>query len=109
MSVPWGSPAADPLADIRAFMRRAEEQARAARDDMFWVAAPNLRQAAVWAHQNGVPLWQMQYLQSPAGLDGLRGGTVVVVNGGWPGDPEPWEAVLRVLEATGTAVRREVT
>jgi hypothetical protein len=26
VSAPWGSPGADPLADIRAFMRRAEQR-----------------------------------------------------------------------------------
>lgn len=109
MSVPWGSPGANPLADIRAFVRKAGEQARVTHDDMFWVAAPSLRQAMTWAHRNGVPLWQVQYLNSPAGLYGLRAGTVVVVNGGWPGDPEPWEAYLRALAATGVAVQRAVT
>lgn len=109
MSAPWWHPEANPLADIRAILRKIEEQDRAAYADMFWVAAPNLRQAMEWARRSGVSFRQMQYLNSPAGLYGLRDGTVVVVNGGWPGDPEPWEAHLRVLAATGVSVQRAVT
>ena len=108
MSAPWWHPEASPLADIQEFKRAAERETHTL-GDMFWVTAPSLRHAMVWAYRNGVPPWQWQYLNSPEGLNGLRAGTVVVVNGGWPGDPEPWEAHLRVLEATGVAVSRAST
>lgn len=109
MSLPWSDPEADPLRDIQEFMREAERQVRTSYDDMSWVIAPNLRHAMAWAYRNGVPPWQWQYLNSPAGLSGLHAGTVVVVNGGWPGDPGPWEAHLHVLEATGVTVSRAST
>lgn len=108
MSTPWGEPGATPLADIREFKREAKRKAGLV-PDRFWVIAPSMRQALVWTHRNGVPLWQWQYIKDPAGLCGLRDGTIVVLNDHWLSQRAAWEQELHVLEACGVKILRAGT
>jgi hypothetical protein len=106
VSVPWGSPGADPLADIRKFMRNAEQEYRASlAPQPLLVAAPNLREAQLGAQQAGLHPGQWRYVQGPAGLLGYRGPAVMVVNVHRMRVPATWDAEMRVMKLTGTTVR----
>jgi hypothetical protein len=69
------------------------------------VAAPNLREARLWARQEGLRREQWRYAQGPDGLLGYRGPVVAVVNVHRMHVPAAWEAEMRVMELTGTTIR----
>jgi hypothetical protein len=111
VSAPWWHPEANPLRDIRNMKRaialagpgddvdqvfaevEAVEEDREAeavlaallREPLppgpYWVLAPSYRQALYWAGQRRVPRQDWRFIQSPADLMGVRGGTCVLLNG----------------------------
>jgi hypothetical protein len=73
------------------------------------VVSPRIGMARAWARREGLSPRQWHHVAERWQLDGVRGGAVVVVNAhGLPGRAA-WEDLLRVLELTGTTVRREGT
>jgi hypothetical protein len=73
------------------------------------VAAPNLRQAQLWARKQGFQRAQWRYARVPDHLLGLSHGTVALVNAHWLDQRAAWEAELRVLEAVGVTILRGST
>jgi hypothetical protein len=105
VSAPWWHPEASPLRDIRELKRAAEEAY--GRPPKILVAAPRYREAQDWARREGLGGDRWSFVAGPDELHGVHLGMVTVVNGQRLGRRGEWEALLRVLEATGTVVRRE--
>lgn len=110
MSAPWWHPEANPLADIRAFMRAAEQEYRdALLASPLVVVAPRYEHALLWSRREGLLLRAWRWAGTPDHLYGLHHGTVIVLSEHDLARRGEWEDLLRVLAATGVTVRRDVT